>query len=51
MSKGFTQGNITRGHYTVLAFDVEGDGGVSLGERSPAAVASVAVSGQGMCMW
>ena len=50
-SSGFLQDNVTEGYYTVLAFDVEGDGGIPLGEHSPAAVASVDVSGEGTYMW
>ena len=48
MSNGFMQGAMSGGDYTVLAFDVEGDGGVGLGLRSPAAVESVTVQGGGL---
>ena len=46
-SNQFTQGNISQGDYTVLAFDVEGNGRLELGQSSPAAVGNVTVSGQG----
>lgn len=47
MAGGFWQTNITQGHYTVLAFDVERNGEVKLGTSSPAAVERVTVVGQG----
>ena len=46
-SDQFMQGNISEGDYTVLAFDVEGNGRLEVGQSSPAAVGSVVVSGQG----
>jgi hypothetical protein len=39
--------NVAGGDYTVLAFDVEGDGRVKLGPGSPAAIESISVEGQG----
>ncbi len=47
MSNGFRQESISQGNYTVLAFDVEEDGGIELGLGSPAAVERVSVQGQG----
>ena len=46
MAMGSMQ-RVPQGSYTVLAFDVEGDGRVQLGASSPAAVESVTVQGQG----
>ena len=49
-SNQIMQGSITRGSYTVLAFDVEGDGSLALGSSSPAAVGFVMVHGEGECV-
>jgi hypothetical protein len=46
MAMGHMQ-NVSGGDYTVLAFDVEGDGRVKLGPSSPAAIESISVEGQG----
>ena len=47
-SDQFVQTSISKGNYTVLAFDVEGNGRLGLGQTSPAAVRSAAISGQGL---
>ena len=44
------QVNVTRGSYTVLGFDVEGDGALALGSSSPAAVGIIMVHGEGECV-
>ena len=46
-SNNFTLGNISRGHYVVLAFEVGGNGRLRVGRTSPAAVGGVIVYGQG----
>ena len=46
-SDQFMQGSISGGDYTILAFDVEGNGRLEVGQSFPAAVGSVVVSGQG----
>ena len=46
-SEGLTQGNLSRGDYTVLAFDVEGNGRLEVGQSFPAAEGRVSVSGEG----
>ena len=46
-SNQFMQANITQGQYTVLAFDVEGNGKLEPRQSSAAAEESIRVSGQG----
>lgn len=50
MADEHVRGNITRGHYTVLAFDIEEDGRVESGQNSPAAMKNVSIYGEGVCV-